>query len=417
MSNSKRRLALPGSIRDFVERQATLPLERLFEDRDTAFYPYGEYWRRAVAAMLLSGRVAAKADGFPNMTDVNRICKEANFDQYIFQATGRFLVTARIIQPKEQGSRYEPANFSDAFWNHQLHPLRETARQCFLELVQQFTPFRLWRPTFAIHSMLDGLVALFAAAFQDLAIPEDQAGYIFLEFSKLPSSGLIDLGKQLGLENLQHQTEGWESWLDEPGQKALLSALHFSGWAHTTYYRKRDRIFLNDTARIILGLEAPPELAAPVLDFSVLPNLCVLAGADLPPEKLVPLFRHCKIKRIDRLFEFQLDKRQLTETTSPSSVGKLREVLEESGPLPATADSLLRHRPLGGGEIRIRGCSAIVQPENAEVLDSIRQHSRLKSYLEAGAPNGYLLIKQGSNPANFVQRSKELGFRVTLLQS
>ena len=49
-------------------------------------------------------------------------------------------------------------------------------------------------------------------------------------------------------------------------------------------------------------------------------------------------------------------------------------------------------------------------------MDAIRQHSRLKGYLEAGAPKGYLLIKPGSNPHNFVQRSKELGFRVTLLQ-
>lgn len=416
MSNSERSLTLPGSIRDFVERQATLPLERLFGDRDTPCYPYGEYWRRAVAAMLLSGRVAAKADGFPNMTDVNRICKEANFDQYLFQATGRFLVTAKIIQPDEQGSRYEPAKFSDAFWNHQLYPLRETACQAFLELVQQFTPFRVWRPTFAIQSALDGLVALFTAAFQDVAIPEDQAGHVLLEFSKLPSSSLIDLGRQLGFKDLQYDTEGWESWLDEPGQRALLSALYFSGWAHTTNHRKRNWVFLNDTARIILGLAAPPESAAPALDFRVLPNLCVLAGADLPPEKLLPLFRHCKIKRIDRVFEFHLDKRQLTDTNSLSSVGKLRELLEESGPLPATADSLLRHGPFRGGEIRIRGCSAIVQAENAEVLDAIRQHSRLKGYLESWAPKGYLLIKQGSNPANFVQRSKALGFRFTLLQ-
>jgi hypothetical protein len=56
---------VPGSVRDFVERQATAPLERLFEDRGQPVYPYAEYWQRAVAAMLLSGRVAAKADGFP----------------------------------------------------------------------------------------------------------------------------------------------------------------------------------------------------------------------------------------------------------------------------------------------------------------------------------------------------------------
>jgi len=60
-----------------------------------------EYWRRAVAAMLLSGRIAAKDDRFPNMTDVNRICKEANCDQYLFEATSRFLVAAKIIRPQQ----------------------------------------------------------------------------------------------------------------------------------------------------------------------------------------------------------------------------------------------------------------------------------------------------------------------------
>ena len=80
MSNSKHKMTLPGSIRDFVERQTRLPLESLFEDSELPSYPYCEYWRRAVAAMLLSGRIAAKDDSFPNMTDVKRICKEANFD-------------------------------------------------------------------------------------------------------------------------------------------------------------------------------------------------------------------------------------------------------------------------------------------------------------------------------------------------
>jgi hypothetical protein len=110
--------------------------------------------------------------------------------------------------------------------------------------------------------------------------------------------------------------------------------------------------------------------------------------------------------------------RQLTETTAQGPLHRnLREVLEESGPLPATVDSLLRHRPTGGGEIRIRACSAIVQPESAEVLDAIRRHSRLKGYLEAGPPQGCLMIKPQSNPSNFVQRCRELGFKVTLLHS
>jgi hypothetical protein len=415
---SQRTVTLPSSIRIFVERQTTLPLANLVEDSDVRAYPYAEYWRRAVAAMLLSGRIAAKGDGFPNMTDVNRICKEANFDQYLFEATGRFLVTAKIIRPHRQGSRYEPAKNSDAFWNYQLQPLQEIARQAFLDLVQQFTPFRVWRPTFAVSSTLDDLVALFAAAFLGVAIPQDQVGNVFLEFSKLPQQDLIDLAKQLGLKTRQWDVSGWDTWLDKPGQQALLSALYVSSWAGVVEHQKQCWFSLSDTAPIILGLVGPPELPAPVVDLKVLPNLCVLAGADLPPEKLVPLFRHCRIKRIDRVIEFQLDKRQLTETTSQGPLHrKLLEVLEGSGPLPATVESLLRRRPAGGGEIRIRACSAIVQPESAEVLDAIRQHSRLKGYLEAGAPKGYLLIKPQSNPSNFVQRCQELGFKVTLLQS
>lgn len=413
---SQRTVTLPSSIRSFVERQTTLPFANLFEDNDAPVYPYGEYWRRAVAAMLLSGRVAAKGDGLPNKTDVNRICKEANFDQYLFEATGRFLVTAKIVRPHVQGSRYEPAKYSDAFWNHQLQPLQEIARQAFLDLVQQFTPFRVWRPTFAINSKLDDLVALFAAAFVDVAIPNNQVGKVFLEFSKLPPQDLTDLGKQLGLKTHEYDARGWDCWLDRPGQQSLLSALYVSSWAELVEHQKQCWFRLSDTAPIILGLVGPPELPAPAVDLKVLPNLCVLAGADLPPDKLVPLFRHCRIRRIDRVIEFQLDKRHLTETTSQGpSHRNLREVLEESGPLPATVDSLLRHRPAGVGEIRIRACSAIVQPESAEVLDAIGRHSRLKGYLEAGAPKGYLLIKPQSNPSNFVQRCRELGFKVTLM--
>jgi len=50
--------------------------------------------------------------------------------------------------------------------------------------------------------------------------------------------------------------------------------------------------------------------------------------------------------------------------------------------------------------------------ENADVLNAIREHRRLKGYLDAGAPPGYLLIKQHSNPVNFMVRCRELGFTV-----
>lgn len=61
----QRPVIVPSSMRSSVERRTTLPLASFVEDNDAPAYPYGEYWRRAVAAMLLCGRIAAKCDGFP----------------------------------------------------------------------------------------------------------------------------------------------------------------------------------------------------------------------------------------------------------------------------------------------------------------------------------------------------------------
>jgi len=65
MSDSKCKATLPGSIRDFVGRQTRLPLESLFEDSEPPSYPYCEYWRRAVAAMLLSGGLRPRMTASP----------------------------------------------------------------------------------------------------------------------------------------------------------------------------------------------------------------------------------------------------------------------------------------------------------------------------------------------------------------
>ena len=84
---------LPESLRRFVERQTTMPVADLWEgDPKEQHSPYGSYWYRAVACILLSGRVQAKHDGTPNMTDVNRVGKEANFNQYLTERVGTFLV-------------------------------------------------------------------------------------------------------------------------------------------------------------------------------------------------------------------------------------------------------------------------------------------------------------------------------------
>ena len=55
---------LPESLRRFVERQTTVPVTDLWKgDPKEQRSPYGSYWYRAVACILLSGRVQAKADG------------------------------------------------------------------------------------------------------------------------------------------------------------------------------------------------------------------------------------------------------------------------------------------------------------------------------------------------------------------
>jgi hypothetical protein len=125
------------------------------------------------------------------------------------------------------------------------------------------------------------------------------------------------------------------------------------------------------------------------------------------------LFRHAIIKRIDQVFEFQLDRRRLSESSSSTSPGdELRTALRDLEPLPSTIASLLSIKSQLGGKIGIGLCSALVRTESAEMLEAIRKHPRLKGYLEPGAPPGYLLIRHNSDPYNFVHRCRELGFEV-----
>ena len=166
----------------------------------------------------------------------------------------------------------------------------------------------------------------------------------------------------------------------------------------------------------MLGLEPPPPAPELATVFKALPNLSVFAGAGLAWEKLLPLFRYGTIKRIDQVYEFRLDRKRLAESSSTRSPGEaLREVLRELEPLPPSVADLLATKSKVGGKVGIRWCSALVKPESAEVLAVIREHPKLKGYLEPGAPPGYLLIKSRSDPGNFVRRCQDLGFKVETL--
>src|SRR4051812_37441711 len=99
---------LAESLRRFVARQTTRTVTDLWDgDRKGHRSPYGSYWYRAGACTPLPGRVGARQDGTPNMTDVNRVGKEANFNQTLTERVGTFLVAAEVIRFDRQ-DRYEP---------------------------------------------------------------------------------------------------------------------------------------------------------------------------------------------------------------------------------------------------------------------------------------------------------------------
>jgi len=68
-----------------------------------------------------------------------------------------------------------------------------------------------------------------------------------------------------------------------------------------------------------------------------------------------------------------------------------------------------------GAVLRVGYCSAIVIPENPEMLHVIRQHPKLKGYIAPKSPKSTLIIKHDSNADNFFRRCEEYGFKLKLL--
>jgi hypothetical protein len=409
---------LPESLRQFVERQTTMPVTDLWKgDRKEERSPYGRYWYRAVACLLLSGRVEGKHDGTPNMTDMKRVGKEANFNQYLTERIGTFLVATDVLQFDRQ-NRYDAGPNLAAFWDHDETRLQVIARQAILRLVGHDTGHPFWHPKAPEDGCLIEFLSLFFTCFRERALVESEVGRIFHDFAGLPEDDLIEAARGLGIASDRVDIAALKKKLDARGQKALVAALYTSEWA---YYAeaKKDKtgwFFASPVGLAMLGLG--PSLPAPELAtvFRVQPDLSVFAGAGLAWEMLVPLFRYSTIKRIDQVYEFRLDRKKLARTPSTGSPGEeLREVFRALEPLPPAVADLLATKSKVGGNLGIRWCSALVKPESAEVLAAIREHPKLKGYLEPGAPPGYLLIKSRSDPGNFVQRCQDLGFKVETL--
>jgi len=400
---------LPSTIERFVEAQQTIAISELDDgDVEVGDSPYGVYWYRAIAAMLLSGRVAVTSSRLPNRTDINRICKEANFHPILFERTAIFFLAARVVGT--DCGRFVQGENHDSFWKHRPKDVTKIARAAVVQLIQNESGSFAWRPTMAMHAKLPEFLILFFTCFRGKAIREDQLGKTIYDFSRLPEADLKKLAANVGLKNNDVSLYDWQHWLDETGQRELLSALYMADLA---YYEERQKVrFIIPSALGlgILGLGPVPK--APVLAKTIQAdsNLAIFAGAGLEFDVLTPLFRFCKIKRIDQVFEFKVDPKRLREI--PTASAELRAALANLDPLPTSLVAALKTKSPLGGKIGFRYCSALVKPATPEALTAIRQHPQLKGYLESRSPPDYLVVKQSADPVNFLHRCQSLGFEI-----
>jgi len=151
-------------------------------------FPYSMYWKTA-ASMLLSGRVQAKYSGEPNLTDADRICKEANFNLQWFCHMAMFFLESDVL--KHSGNGYSQGKRFDALFGDDLDTIQSAAWDGFLGLVGRYAGNKVWPPRLAQQSGLIEFLRLFWTCFQGRALPFDKIGHIFLEFSKLPEAMLL----------------------------------------------------------------------------------------------------------------------------------------------------------------------------------------------------------------------------------
>ena len=413
---------IPASIRRFVDEQDTRPLSEISDVRKSTLHsPFSSYWYRAIACMMLSGRVQPKrydSDGEPNMTDVNRIGKEANFNQYLFQQVARTLATAEIVVEGRLDGPYQEGPNIDAFWDHDEKKLPEIGRRAVIHYLEKHARSLPKRATPAARAHLIEFLTLFFASMQGKAVVESKLAAVLQGFSRLPEDDLVRLAGELDIKPAAVKPEAWSYWVDLREGKVLVDALAAAGWING---EEKDRdlwVFPGHMGLWALGLDRPlPPYDLP-RTLKAGPKLSIQAGAGLSRQTLVPLFRHCKIKKIGEVCEFQLDRKRMAQAPAGTSPGEeLRQALKDLEPFPAAIAEALGTGSQLGGELVIRGCRALVKPDNEQIVEAIRRHPSLKNYIEPGAPAGYLLIKPNSDPYSFIERCQSLGFKVTMVGS
>lgn len=409
---------LPESIREFVARQVTLPLTELFPnaDAESGTSMYSQYWFRAVLAMLLSGRVSPRSDGRPNLTDTERVCKEANFHPGWFQTFTSIAIAAGAIGPDERQKEFVRRPGFDAFETHDSPALQALTGRALINLIQDEMGSKVRRSTFPSSAHLLAFVTLFAAAFRHVVVPESDLGALWYGFSDLPTAALQEFAQRCRLSLRNNDIATWHHSFDSKGVTALKNALLRAWRVFAERRQKETWIGFTPDALSMLGLSEPLGTAELPTALAVEDSGLLRVGAGVPMELLARFCRFCRIVRIRETLEFQIDPKRLAQQpASELAIKQLRALIEPAGPLPDTVEAMLGTKRQAGGLLRIAYCSAIVKPEDGDVAKAVRQHPKLKGYLAPKAPAGYLLIKPGSNPNNFVLRCRELGFQVRLL--
>ena len=345
-------------------------------DRKEERSPYGSYWYRAVACLLLSGRVQAKYDGTPNMTDVNRVGKEANFNQYLTERIGTFLVAMGVIQFDRQ-NRYDAGPNLAAFWDHDDARLPAITRQAVLRLVGHQTDHPFWHPKAPEDSCLIEFLSLFFTCFGGLALVESEVGQIFDDFARLPEDDLIQAARGLGIADDRVDVAAWKKRLDARGQKALVAALYTSEWAYYAETKKRRRAGSSPARSAWPCWDSgrhPPHRNSPRSSRSS-PTFPSSPVPGWPGRSSCPCSATARSSGSTRSTSSGSIGKRLAGSPSTDSPGEeLREVFRELEPLPPAVADLLATKSKVGGKVGIRWCSALVKPESPEVLAAIRDH-------------------------------------------
>ena len=397
---------LPSSLSSFVSSHETIPAPE-----HEAEYPYSEFYWKPVACALLSGRVRARQqDQQPNRTEMERFCKQANFNQRYFDGVAQFHVASGVI--KARFDKYEQGPHFDDFWSGDLDRLQSTARDGIVALIRKFTPFQAWRPTLSFDDVVDFLKAFFTA-FEGKGLLCDKIGGAWLRFTQLPEKELKMWLRTPGLNLTTLSACNWIQWLDVKGQSALTNTLYAAGWAYSMEKDKREWFCLSSLGKVMLNLAVAPPRPPVVMEFKVVSDFTVLAGADLPVATLIPIFRYCRLKGMDNVLTFKLDKQSMRDLPSSTTAEQeLLGALRPCEPLPLTVTQFLGGDPATGGVMHFKYCRGLVRVKDPAVLAALRSHPKLKGYIDRGGPPGYLIIKDASDPNNFVLRCREHGFEV-----